>query len=228
MKPGGHLILEGFSKSQLGKTSGGSKDLSMLFDLQELKEDFKSLEIMEASEPDELLMRTGQYFKSTVLILDGLVKLYREGEDGGEFFMYHLESGNACALSMICATKNETSAIMAKAITETTVLMVPLHLMDQWMKEYRSWYYFVLETYRSRFEELLETIDQIAFRALDERLEFYLKKNQRAFKTNVLNVSHQEIANELNSSREVISRLLKKMEQKGMVTLYRNQIELLN
>ncbi len=179
-------------------------------------------------QPDELLMRTGQYFKSTVLILDGLVKLYREGEDGGEFFMYHLESGNACALSMICATKNETSAIMAKAITETTVLMVPLHLMDQWMKEYRSWYYFVLETYRSRFEELLETIDQIAFRALDERLEFYLKKNQRAFKTNVLNVSHQEIANELNSSREVISRLLKKMEQKGMVTLYRNQIELLN
>lgn len=179
-------------------------------------------------QPDELLMRTGQYFKSTVLILDGLVKLYREGDDGGEFFMYHLESGNACALSMICATKNETSAIMAKAITETTVLMVPLHLMDQWMKEYRSWYYFVLETYRSRFEELLETIDQIAFRALDERLEFYLKKNQRAFKTNVLNVSHQEIANELNSSREVISRLLKKMEQKGMVTLYRNQIELLN
>ncbi len=179
-------------------------------------------------QPDELLMRTGQYFKSTVLILDGLVKLYREDMDGGEFFMYHLESGNACALSMICAAKNETSVIMAKAITETTVLMVPLQLMDQWMKEYRSWYYFVLETYRSRFEELLETIDQIAFRALDERLEFYLKKNQRAFKTNILNVSHQEIATELNSSREVISRLLKKMEQKGMVILHRNQVELVN
>lgn len=179
-------------------------------------------------QPDELLMRTGQYFKSTVLILGGLVKLYREDMDGGEFFMYHLESGNACALSMICAAKNETSVIMAKAITETTVLMVPLQLMDQWMKEYRSWYYFVLETYRSRFEELLETIDQIAFRALDERLEFYLKKNQRAFKTNILNVSHQEIATELNSSREVISRLLKKMEQKGMVILHRNQVELVN
>ncbi len=184
--------------------------------------------IVKVFQPDELLMRTGQYFKSTVLILDGLVKLYREGEDGGEFFMYHLESGNACALSMICATKNETSEIMAKAITETTVLMVPLQLMDQWMKEYRSWYYFVLETYRSRFEELLQTVDQIAFRALDERLEFYLKKNQRAFKTNILNVSHQEIANELNSSREVISRLLKKMEQKGMVVLNRNQIEWVN
>lgn len=179
-------------------------------------------------QPDELLMRTGQYFKSTVLILDGLVKLYREDMDGGEFFMYHLESGNACALSMICAAKNETSVIMAKAITETTVLMVPLQLMDQWMKEYRSWYYFVLETYRSRFEELLETIDQIAFRALDERLEFYLKKNQRAYKTNILNASHQEIATELNSSREVISRLLKKMEQKGMVILHRNQVELVN
>ncbi|MFZ6665383.1 Crp/Fnr family transcriptional regulator [Peijinzhouia sedimentorum] len=212
--------MESLNKDQL-------KSLFPQFE-QDLLDALEKNGTVKVFQPDELLMRTGQYFKSTVLILDGLVKLYREGEDGGEFFMYHLESGNACALSMICATKNETSAIMAKAITETTVLMVPLHLMDQWMKEYRSWYYFVLETYRSRFEELLETIDQIAFRALDERLEFYLKKNQRAFKTNVLNVSHQEIANELNSSREVISRLLKKMEQKGMVTLYRNQIELLN
>ncbi|MFC2186875.1 Crp/Fnr family transcriptional regulator [Fulvivirgaceae bacterium LMO-SS25] len=212
--------MESLNKDQL-------KSLFPQFE-QDLLDALEKNGTVKVFQPDELLMRTGQYFKSTVLILDGLVKLYREGEDGGEFFMYHLESGNACALSMICATKNETSAIMAKAITETTVLMVPLHLMDQWMKEYRSWYYFVLETYRSRFEELLETIDQIAFRALDERLEFYLKKNQRAFKTNVLNVSHLEIANELNSSREVISRLLKKMEQKGMVTLYRNQIELLN
>lgn len=194
---------------------------------QELLDALEANGTVKVFQPDELLMRTGQYFKSTVLILDGLVKLYREDDEGGEFFMYHLESGNACALSMICATKNETSTVLAKAITETTVLMVPLHLMDQWMKQYRSWYYFVLETYRTRFEELLQTIDQIAFRALDERLEFYLKKNQRALKTNMLNISHQEIANELNSSREVISRLLKKMEQKGMVALNRNQIELL-
>jgi CRP/FNR family transcriptional regulator len=193
---------------------------------QELLDALETNGTVKVFQPDELLMRTGQYFKSTVLILDGLVKLYREDDEGGEFFMYHLESGNACALSMICATKNETSTVLAKAITETTVLMVPLHLMDQWMKQYRSWYYFVLETYRTRFEELLQTIDQIAFRALDERLEFYLKKNQRAFKTNILNASHQEIANELNSSREVISRLLKKMEQKGMVILHRNQVEL--
>lgn len=194
---------------------------------QELLDALEANGTVKVFKPDELLMRTGQYFKSTVLILDGLVKLYREDDEGGEFFMYHLESGNACALSMICATKNETSTVLAKAITETTVLMVPLHLMDQWMKQYRSWYYFVLETYRTRFEELLQTIDQIAFRALDERLEFYLKKNQRALKTNMLNISHQEIANELNSSREVISRLLKKMEQKGMVALHRNQVELL-
>ena len=195
---------------------------------QELLDALEANGTVKVFKPDELLMRTGQYFKSTVLILDGLVKLYREDDEGGEFFMYHLESGNACALSMICATKNETSTVLAKAITETTVLMVPLHLMDQWMKQYRSWYYFVLETYRTRFEELLQTIDQIAFRALDERLEFYLKKNQRALKTNMLNISHQEIANELNSSREVISRLLKKMEQKGLVALHRNQVELLN
>jgi CRP/FNR family transcriptional regulator len=191
------------------------------------------LKAMEANgvvkhfESGEQIMRTGQFIKSTVLILDGLVKLYKEDEDGNEFFMYYLQQGNACALSMVCAAKNETSMVMARAITPVTALMIPIHLMDQWMIQYRSWYYFVLETYRTRFEELLDTIDQVAFRALDERLEFYLKKNVKALGTNILNVSHQEIATELNSSREVISRLLKKLEQNGKVVLHRNQVEVL-
>jgi CRP/FNR family transcriptional regulator len=182
--------------------------------------------VLKTFEPGDVLMRTGQYFKSTVLIVNGLVKLYREDDEGNEFFMYYLENGDACALSMICATKNESSMIMAKAVSETTVIMVPIHFMDEWMLKYRTWYYFVLETYRSRFEEVLQTIDQIAFRALDERLEFYLRKNKAAFNSNDLYLSHQEIANELNSSREVISRLLKKLEQKGKLILHRNHIQL--
>jgi CRP/FNR family transcriptional regulator len=175
----------------------------------------------------EVIMRTGQYIKNTVLITKGKVKVYREGDNGGEFFMYYLQPGQACAISMICATKNEKSQIMAKVVEDAELLMIPLTLMDQWMMEHRSWYEFVIETYRSRFEEVLEVVDSIAFRAMDERLEFYLKRHRDACGCNVLKLSHQEIGTELNTSREVISRLLKKMEQRGLVKLHRNNIELL-
>jgi CRP/FNR family transcriptional regulator len=183
-------------------------------------------EIREFRSGDEL-MKTGQYFRSTMLILDGLVKVYREDDQGSEFFMYYLQPGEACALSMVCALKQESSEIMAKTVKDTTVLAIPLKYMDEWMTRYRSWTNFVLGTYRSRFEELLGTVDHIAFRAMDERLEFYLKKHQQTLQTNSIPLSHQEIADELNSSREVISRLLKKMEQLGKLRLYRNVIEII-
>lgn len=176
----------------------------------------------------EQLMRTGQYFRSTMLIVEGLVKVYREDDQGNEFFMYYLQPGQACALSMVCAAKTEASQIMAKAVRDTTVISVPLQFMDNWMAEYKTWYQFVLETYRSRFEELLVTIDHVAFRAMDERLVFYLKRHKDTLKTNLIEVSHQEIADELNSSREVISRLLKKLEQMGKVKLNRNSIEIIS
>jgi len=173
----------------------------------------------------EVVLRTGQYIKSTMMILKGRVKLYREGDDGGEFFMYYLEPGNACALTMICATKQETSEVMGKAVEDTTVLAVPIALMDQMMATYKTWYYFVLETYRSRYEELLIVIDHIAFKGMDERLYYYLQNQYQKLKTRELKITHSQIAADLNSSREVISRLLKKMEQRGDIVLNRNFIE---
>lgn len=176
----------------------------------------------------EMLMRTGQYFKNSLLILDGRVKLYREGDDGEEFFLYYLEKGNACALSMICAAKNETSAIKAKTMSPVTALEIPIQHMDALMKDYRQWYYFVLETYRARFSELLEVIDQVVFHSMDQKLEFYLKRQFESLKSNKITVTHQEIADDLNSSREVISRLLKKLESQKRISISRNEITLLN
>nr|MBC7613423.1 Crp/Fnr family transcriptional regulator [Pseudopedobacter sp.] len=176
----------------------------------------------------EMMMETGQYFRSTMLIVEGKVKLYREGDEGEEFFMYYLEPGDACALSLICATKQETSQIKAKSVDVTKALTIPIAMMDQLMREYKTWYYFVLETYRTRFEELLMVLDGIAFKALDERLLFYLKNQYKKSENRELQITHQEIANDLNSSREVISRLLKKLEQSGEVLLHRNSIEWLN
>jgi CRP/FNR family transcriptional regulator len=120
----------------------------------------------------------------------------------------------------------ETSQIMAKVTEDAEIVLVPLQQMDMWMSDYKSWYEFVVNTYRNRFEELLIVIDQVAFRAMDERLEFYLRRQAESTGNKDIQISHQEIANELNSSREVISRLLKKMEQRGLLQLHRNHIEL--
>lgn len=182
--------------------------------------------IMNAKAGD-IIMKTGQYIRHTVLVVKGKIKIYREDEEGNEFFMYYLLPGQACAISMICATKAETSQIMAIVEEDAELIIIPLLLMDKWMTEFKSWYEFVVDTYRSRFEEVLVVIDQIAFRGMDERLEFYLKRNAKANDSKVIHVSHQEIANDLSSSREVISRLLKKMEQRGFVRLHRSHIELL-
>ncbi|RYF87511.1 MAG: Crp/Fnr family transcriptional regulator [Chitinophagaceae bacterium] len=176
----------------------------------------------------EVLMLTGQYIRSTMLVMEGLVKIYREDDEGGEFFMYYLDAGKACALSMICAARQDTSELTAKAVTDTTVIAIPLQYMDQWMTEYKSWYHFVLGTYRERFEELLQTVDHIAFRNMDERLVFYLKRHQEKLKSNIIPLTHTEIAQELNSSREVITRLLKKLSDKGLLRLHRQHIELID
>jgi len=174
----------------------------------------------------EVIMRTGQYIKSTVLVLEGRIKIYRENQDGGEFLMYYLGPGQACAVSMICAVQSQTSEIMAQAEENTEVLMIPIQLMDDMMNQYKTWYQFVVQTYRSRFDELLTVVDNIAFRNMDERLEFYLKRHADKTGKRNIELSHQQIADDLNSSREVISRLLKKMEQRSLLKLHRNMIEM--
>lgn len=175
----------------------------------------------------EVIMRTGQYIKSTVLVLSGRIKIYRENEDGGEFLMYYIGAGQACAISMICTLQSGISEVSAIAEEDAEVVMIPVSFMSEWMTRYKSWHQFVIQTYRNRFNELLVVIDNIAFRNMDERLEFYLKRHAANNGTKMIGLSHQRIADDLNSSREVISRLLKKMEQRKLLRLQRNMIELL-
>ena len=172
----------------------------------------------------ETLVKKGQYFRAALIILDGLVKIYREDEEGNEFFIYYLENGQACALSMACGSRQETSEIMAIAIKDTIIITVPFEVTDAWMATYRSWNNYVLSSYRQRFEELLVTLDHVAFRNMDERLEFYLKRQADKMGHHLL-LTHQQIAEDLNSSREVISRLLKNMEKNKRLVLNRSSIE---
>lgn len=170
------------------------------------------------------LLKTGQTIRSIILVIEGVVKLYREDEEGSEFFIYDIQPGQACAVSMVCTYQQEKSQVMAKALTDVIILTVPLLYMDKWLTQYKSWHFFVIRTYRSRYEELLKTVDEIAFRNLDERLEFYLKRQVKQLGTHV-KLTHQEIASDLNSSREVISRLMKKMEKNGWIIIHRNSFE---
>jgi CRP/FNR family transcriptional regulator len=125
---------------------------------------------------------------------------------------------------MVCTYAQEKSQVTAKAVTDVTVLTIPLQYMDKWLGQYKSWHYFVIKTYRSRYEELLKTVNEIAFKNMDERLEFYLKSQVKQLGRHV-KLTHQDIATDLNSSREVISRLMKKMEKNGWIIIHRNSFE---
>lgn len=171
-----------------------------------------------------ILLKKGQNIKSAMLVTDGTVKLYQEDEEGSEFFMYHLNPGEACAVTLVCNFHLEQSQVLAKALTDISYISIPLEYMDKWLQQYKSWHYFVIRTYRSRYEELLNTIHETAFKNMDERLEFYIKRQvEQSGKT--VKLTHQEIANDLNTSREVISRLLKKMENNGWISLSRNEFD---
>lgn len=172
----------------------------------------------------EIVIRPGQYIRYTLLIASGKIKLYRQGDDGEEAYIYTLQAGNACALSMICNTRQQTSEIMATTMEDTFVIMLPIQRMDDFMQHYKSWYYFVIDNYRSRFEELLTVLDSVIFKGMDQRLEFYLKSQVINRGTNELPMTHMEIANDLNTSREVVSRLLKKMEQEKKIQLFRSHV----
>ena len=175
--------------------------------------------ILEHAEIKEIpagtpLLKVGQNIRSTMMVVEGTVKLYQENEEGDEYFMYYISPGQACAVSMVCSFQAEQSQVLAKALTNVTLLTIPIKYMDEWLSEFKSWHYFVIKTYRTRFEELLKTVNEVAFKNMDERLAFYLKQQVEKFGT-TLKLTHQEIATDLNSSREVISRLMKKMEENG-------------
>ena len=194
----------------------------------ELKTEIAETCQLKTFEPESQIMDSGQAIAFIPLIYDGNVKIYREDDEGHELFLYYMEPGEACAISMICSTREKMSHIKAVSLQESHAIMIPIDHMDSWIRKYPTWYYFVMETYQMRMEELLSAIDDIAFKRLDERLLEYLRKNAESQNSWELHTNHQTIATELNTSREVVSRLLKKLEQRGAVELSRNRVKLID
>jgi CRP/FNR family transcriptional regulator len=205
-------------------------DIQKLFPTLEpsLVEEIRNIGSIRSVLAGEMLVKTGQFMGNTQLVAKGLVKVYREDKDGHEFFMYYLKPGQACALTLNCAIRQLDSPVMAKAMQDTELITLPVNVVDRWMQQYYSWSHFVLDSYRQRYMDLIDAFDQVAFRHMDERIRIYLKKHCEQLKTNDIHITHQEIANELNSSREVISRLLKRMEENGEIILHRYHLEIVS
>jgi len=174
------------------------------------------------------LIDIGEYLNGMPLLVSGAIKILREDKDGGELLLYYLEKGDTCSMTMTCCMGSTKSEIRAIAETDTKLIMIPIQKMEQWTAKYKSWRNFVFESYHNRLNELLNTLDSIAFDNMDERLINYLKEKKRIVKGDVIRNTHQEIAYDLHSSRVVISRLLKKLEQMGRIELHRNYLKVLD
>jgi CRP/FNR family transcriptional regulator len=175
----------------------------------------------------EKIIHIGQIIKNMPLIVSGTIRVCRLNEEGYELLLYYVQANESCAMTFTCCMQQFPSEIMAIAEDDVTLIAVPIELMDVWLNKYSSWKNFVMNTIHFRFNELLKTIDQIAFKNLDERLIIYLKEKSRTTGSKVIKNSHEQIALELATSRVVISRMLKKLESDKKLILYRNEIKIM-
>lgn len=175
----------------------------------------------------EVILNIGQTVSMMPLILSGTVKVSRIDEEGRELLLYYVNPNESCAMTFTCCLQQFPSEIKAVAEDDVEMLTLPVGVMDEWLVKYPTWKSFVMKTIHNRFNELLKAIDQIAFQKLDERLIQFLKEKSRVTGSTLINLSHEQIAQELATSRVVISRLLKKLENDNKLLLYRNQIKLL-
>ena len=175
----------------------------------------------------ETMLNPGQTIRAVPIVLGGTFKVSRINEEGQELLLYYVKEGESCAMTFTCCMMAHASVIKGSAEEDSELLCIPVDVMDEWMMKYPTWKRFVMTTILSRFTEVLKSIDEVAFKKLDDRLVHYLKEKSKATGSSLINLSHQQIADELSTNRVVISRLLKKLELDKKLLLYRNQIKLL-
>lgn len=183
---------------------------------------------MSSFQSGDKIIEIGQYIKGMPLLLSGAIKILREDDNGDELLLYYLEQGDTCSMTMACCFGDTKSEIRAVAETDIELILIPVRKMEEWISKYRSWRNFIFESYHNRLNELLLTVDGIAFKNLDQRLVDYLKKKSEVTHNQNVRSTHQEIAYDLHTSRVVVSRLLKKLEGMGKIELHRNHITILD
>jgi len=175
----------------------------------------------------EVIIDYDKMLKGMPIILEGTVKVLRRNDDGNEILLYYLSSNESCAMAYTCCMEARRSEVKAVAETAVELIMVPHDKLDEWLSKYPGWKSYIFHSFTMRFNELLKSVESIAFKKLDERLVDYLREKSSNTGSKVISLSHQQIADELATSRVVISRLLKHLENDGKVLLYRNELKLM-
>ena len=175
----------------------------------------------------DVIQRENAYIKSIPIVTKGSIRVMRMNDDGHELLLYYIKAGESCIMSFLGGMHHDTSKVKAIAEEETEILFIPVDKVSLLIKEYPEWLDYIFRLYHKRFEELLEVVNAVAFKKMDERLLNFIKKKCELTKSHTLYVTHEQLANELGTARVVVSRLLKQMEETGLVSLGRNKISLL-
>lgn len=177
--------------------------------------------------PGQVLVNFHTYIRNIPVVLRGHVKVVGEDEDGNEILLYYLEPGDSCVMSILGALNGTTSKIKAITVDETEILFLRPERAAALIREHPGWAEYIFKLYQSRFEELLQVVTKVSFQKMDDRIMDLLEGKARLFGTRTIEVTHQEIAGEIGSPREAVSRVLKKLEKEGAVRLFRGKIQLM-
>lgn len=196
--------------------------------MPELKEELISISSVHKFDAGTVILKQGSYVKVIPLMISGLAKVFKEEpENGNEVLLYYIKPGESCVMSMTTLLHNTASQVKAVIEEDAEVVVIPANKAMEIAKKYPRWNEFIYDLFNLKFEELLNVVKILTFSNKDTRLLEYLKKEARLKSSNLLNTTHQQIAYDLGSSREVISRLLKKLENDGLVALKQGSIEVL-
>lgn len=193
----------------------------------QLIQEIQQFGILQTFKEGDLIMDYGKYVRMMPIVLKGTVKVYRLDEKENEILLYYLSSNESCSMAYSCCLEAKKSEVKAVAEDNVELIAIPHVKLDDWLCTYPSWKNYIMRSFNERFIELLKSIESIAFHKLDERLIGYLKEKQRLSGSSVIKASHGLIADELATSRVVISRLLKQLENDKKIILYRSEIKLL-
>lgn len=200
---------------------------SVVFE-KELLDEISSVGSYKKVKENDLLLDIGDTFHHIPLILTGAIKISRETKKGDEIVLYFLERGDTCTITFGSGIQSNKSKVRGIAEKDSELIFIPVEKLEEWMIKYASWRSFVIDSYDIRLNEMLEAIDTLAFLKMDERLYKYLIDKVQIMRSTELTTTHQEIAVDLNTSRVVVSRLLKQLENEGKIKLFRNKIEILD
>lgn len=203
------------------------KDIAEFRTSPELIEKLKEFGTYKELKAGEVILQENAFIRAIPIVIKGALKVSRMEEDGREMLLYYIKAGESCIMSFLGGIHQESSKVKAEVEEDAEIIFIPVEKISYFIKEFPQWLDYIFKLYHKRFEELLDMVNSIAFKKVDERLLDLLKKKEDLVNDKTILITHEQLANELGTARVVVSRLLKQLEEDGVVRLGRNRIDLL-